>query len=35
MVAKLAFSKQEIVVDDDARFAVEMFCNFMLALYFC
>jgi len=29
MVAKLAFSKQEIV-DDDARFAVEMFCNFLL-----
>ena len=33
MVAKLAFSKQEIV-DDDARFAVEMFCNFLLDVYF-
>ena len=29
MVAKLAFSKQEIVDDDDARFAVETFCNFL------
>jgi len=28
MVAKLAFSKQEIV--DDARLAVETFCNFLL-----
>jgi len=34
MAAKLAFSKQEIV-DDDVRFAVEMFCDFLLALYFC
>jgi len=29
MVAKLTFSKQEIV-DHDARFAVETFCNFLL-----
>jgi len=29
MVAKLAFSKQEIF-DDDARLAVETFCNFLL-----
>jgi len=28
VVAKLAISKQEIV--DDARFAVETFCNFLL-----
>jgi len=33
MVAKLIFSKLEIV-DDDGRFAVETFCNFLLALYF-
>jgi len=34
MVAKLAFSKQR-TVDDDARFAVETFYNFLLTLYFC
>jgi len=33
MVAKLAFSEQE-KVDNDVRFAVETFCNFLLALYF-